>query len=260
MQAVPRLDCPDVNEPRFVEFVRSLQVDVIAVCFYPQILKSAILETPRFGAINCHPSLLPRYRGPQPTFWMLKNGESVAGVTVHRMTEKIDSGQIIAQRELPILESENSAQLLQRQHHAAAEVLVEALAALANGTFTFIQERVPESSYFGRRRPADTVLNWNAPARQLCNLLRAVQPYEPLQARLKGRIVKIYDARPRDTSQRAGVPGEIISRGKGRMLVQPGSGLLDVGSYEIDPFHGWINRMLQPLLLPAGTRFDVSSE
>jgi UDP-4-amino-4-deoxy-L-arabinose formyltransferase/UDP-glucuronic acid dehydrogenase (UDP-4-keto-hexauronic acid decarboxylating) len=258
MQKIPRLDCPNVNDPRFVQFAQSANVDVILVCFYSQILKSGILQTPRLGAINCHPSLLPRYRGPQPTFWMLKNGESFAGVTVHRMTEKIDVGQILAQRQIPILENENAAQLLQRQHHAAAELLVEALAALAGTTTNGGQESSLESSYFGRRRPADTALDWNASARQLGNLLRALQPYEPLRARFKGRTVQIYDARPHDVSQPTGVPGEIISKRKGRLLVQTGSGVLEVTRYEIDPFHGWINRILQTFLLPVGERFDVA--
>ena len=259
MHGIPRLECHDVNDSRFVEFVQSAKVDVIAVCFYPQILKSAILQAPRLAAINCHPSLLPRYRGPQPTFWMLKNGESIAGVTAHIMTEKIDVGRILVQREFRIVETENAAQLLQRQHHIAAEVLVEALDAFAGATSNRDQGKPSESSYFGRRRPADTALDWNASARQICNLLRALQPYEPLRAHFAGRTVQIYEARPHEASKPGDVPGQIIGKGKGRLLVQTGSGLLEVASYEIGPFHGWMNRILQAFLLPVGSRFDVSS-
>ena len=254
-----RLDCPDVNDPQFVEFVRSAKVDVIAVCFYPQILKSAILQAPRLGAINCHPSLLPRYRGPQPTFWMLKNGESVAGVTAHMMTEKIDVGPILVQREIPILETENAAQLLQRQHHTAAPALVDALDALVGTPHHRAQGNAVESSYFGRRKPTDTALDWNASARELGNLLRALQPYEPLRARFAGRTVHIYEARPHEASQPPCVPGQIISKGKGTLLVGTGSGTLEITSYEIEPFRGWMNRILQSFLLPVGGCFEIAS-
>jgi methionyl-tRNA formyltransferase len=254
-EQIPRVPCPKVNAPEFVEYVKRLNIDLIVVYFFSQILKPAILHIPRLGTLNCHPSLLPRYGGPHPSFWMLKNGESVGGVTVHVMTEKIDAGDMVAQRVLMIGENENAGQFSQRQHHISAELLTEAVNAMAKGTIDCKPQNIAERTYFGKKKAADAILDWNWPARQIANLLRALQPYEPLTACLNGHTIKIYDARPQEGSPSGRVPGEIIAKQLGRILVQTGSGYLEIRSCEIEPFHGWINRILQEFLLPVGSRF-----
>lgn len=255
---IPRIPCPSVNTPQFIEYVKRLNIDLIVVYFFSQILKTAILQTPRLGILNCHPSLLPRYGGPNPAFWMLKNGESVAGVTVHVMTEKIDAGDIVAQQELMIGENENAGQLMQRQHHAAAALLTEAVNAMAQGTIDPRPQNIAERSYFGKIKAADTTLDWNGSARQIANLWRALQPYEPLAACLNGTTIRIYDARPQEGPPSGRVPGEIMAKQLGRLLVQTGNGYLEIRSYEIVPFHGWVNRILQAFQLPVGSRFDLA--
>ena len=257
-EKILRITSPNVNSPTFVEYVKRLNVDLIVVYFFPQILKTAILQTPRLGILNCHPSLLPRYAGPHPAFWMLKNGESVAGVTVHMMTEKIDAGDIVAQQELIIGENENAGQLTQRQHHAAAALLTEAVNAMAQGTIDRKPQNIAERSYFGKKKAADTILDWSGSARQIANLWRALQPYEPLTACLNGTTIRIYDARPQEGPPSGRAPGEIMAKQSGRLLVQTGNGYLEIRSYEIVPFHGWVNRILQEFLLPVGSRFDLA--
>jgi len=257
-EKIPRIPCPNVNAPQFIEYVKSLNIDLIVVCIFPQIFKAAILQTPRLGVFNCHPSLLPRYGGPEPGFWMIKNGESVAGVTVHVMTEKIDAGAIVAQQELIIGENENAGELLQRQHYAAATLLIEAVNAMAQGTINPRPQNIAERSYFGKKKVADTTPDWNGSARQMYNLLRALQPDEPLIAYLNGHTIRIFDARPQEGSASWGVPGEILTKQSGTLLVQTGNGYLDIRSYEIGPYHGWINRMRQEILLPLGSRFDLA--
>ena len=256
-QAIPRMTCPNVNDPGFVEQVGKLGIDIVAVCVFPQILKSPVLRAPKMGVINCHPSLLPHYRGPQPTFWMLKNGESMAGVTVHEMTERIDAGNIIAQRAIPILADENAGHLRQRLNHAAAEILAAAIDDLATGSVGHEQPNEGDGSYFGKRRAEDSILDWSAPAREIVDLLRALQPSEPLTARWKGHAIRIYRAHVTDSSFGTAVPGQIVHKRAGRLLVRAGSGSVEVTSYEIDRSHGWINRILQRFLPPIGGRFDV---
>jgi len=257
-EKILRITSPNVNSPTFVEYVKRLNVDLIVVYFFPQILKTAILQTPRLGILNCHPSLLPGYGGPHPAFWMIKNGESVAGVTVHVMTEQVDAGDIVAQQELIIGENENAGQLTQRQHHAAAALLTEAVNAMAQGTIDRKPQNIAERSYFGKKKAADTILDWNGSARQIANLWRALQPYEPLAACLNGTTIRIYDARPQEGPPSGRAPGEIMAKQSGRLLVQTGNGYLEIRSYEIVPFHGWVNRILQEFLLPVGSRFDLA--
>ena len=255
-EKIRRITSPNVNSPTFVEHVRGLNIDLIVVFFFPQILKTALLHTPRLGVLNCHPSLLPRYGGPHPAFWMIKNGESLAGLTVHVMTEKIDAGDIIAQQELMIGEHDTAGQLTQRQHHAAAALLTEAVNAMAQGALTPKPQSIADRTYFGKKKAADTIPDWNGSARHIANLWRALQPYEPLTACLNGTTIKIYDAQPHEGPPSGRAPGEIMSKQSGKLLVQTGNGYFEIRSYEIVPFHGWINRMLQPFLLPVGSRFD----
>ncbi len=255
-EQIPRTPCPNVNDPKFIEYVKGLNIDLIAVYFFPQILKPAILQIPRLGVINCHPSLLPRYGGPHPAFWMLKNGESVAGVTVHVMTEGIDTGAIVTQQELPIGENETNGQLTQRQHRAATTLLTEAVNAIAQGTIAPKPQDTSKRSYFGKMKAADTIVDWNGSAKQIANLWRALQPYEPLAACLNGITIKIFDAHHREGPPSGRAPGEIMSKQSGKLLVQTGNGYFEIRSYEIEPFHGWINRLLQAFLLPVGSRFD----
>ena len=257
-EKIPRITSLNVSSPNFNEYVKGLNVDLIVVYFFSQILKGAIFQTPRLGILNCHPSLLPRYGGPHPAFWMLKNGESVAGVTVHVMTEKIDAGDIVVQQELIIGENENNGQLTQRQHRAAATLLTEAVNAMAQGRIDPKPQNIAERSYFGKIKAADTILDWNGPAKQIANLWRAVQPYEPLEACLNGTTIKIYDAQPQEGPPSGRAPGEIMSKRSGRLLVQTGNGYFEIRSYEIVPFHGWINRIVQEFLLPVGSRFDLA--
>ncbi len=258
-EKIPHRPCSNVNTPKFVDYVRSLNLDLIVVYFFSQILKTALLQTPRLGVLNCHPSLLPRYGGPDPAFWMLKNGEPVAGVTVHVMTEKIDAGDIVSQQELIVEENENTGQLTQRQHRAAAALLIDAVNAMAQGTITRKPQNAAERSYFGKRKASDVVLDWNGSAKQIANLLRALQPYEPLTAHLNGSILKIYDAQPLEGTAPGPVPGQILAKEPGKLFVQTGNGILEIRQYEIAPFHGWLNRILQKILLPSvGSCFDLA--
>lgn len=256
-EKIKRIPCPNINTPQFVEYVRGLNIDLIVVCVFPQILKAAILHTPRFGVINCHPSLLPRYAGPQPEFWILKNGEPISGVTVHVMTEGIDAGDIVAQQELIVGETENIGQLSQRQHQAAATLLTNVVNAIAQGTVDRKPQNIAERTYFGKRTAADTMVDWTGSARQIFNLLRALQPYEPLTAYLNGRTIKIDEAHPQEGAASGGAPGQILAKTSGGLLVQTGKGYLEIQSYEIVPFHGWVNCILQKILMPpVGYRFD----
>jgi methionyl-tRNA formyltransferase len=255
-EKIPRIPCPNVNDPKFVEYVKGLNIDLVVVYFFSQILKPAILQTPRLGVINCHPSLLPRYGGPHPAFWMLKNGESIAGVTVHVMTEGIDTGAIVAQQELLIGENETNGQLTQRQHRAATTLLTEAVNAMAQGTIAPKPQNIAERSYFGKMKASDTIVDWNGSAKQIANLWRALQPYEPLVACLNGITIKIFDAHHQEGPPSGRAPGEIMSKQSGKLLVQTGNGYFEIRSYEIEPFHSWVNRLLQAFLLPVGSRFD----
>lgn len=255
----PRIACDDVNDPAFVDSLRRMRIDVAVVAIYPQMFGAALLEAPRFGVINYHPSLLPRYAGPQPAFWVLRNGEKETGITIHRMTEQIDAGDLLAQEVVGVRDDENIGQLMQRLHHRSAPLIIETLEAIGSGSVNPRPQSGLERTYFGRRKAVDTRINWNEHPLTLMNLLRAVQPFEPLKAGLRGRIIKIFEARPASAAK-YGHPGEILEKRGGHLVVQAGERFLEITNYEVAPFHGWMNRLAQEFVPLIGDRFDISSE
>ena len=152
---------------------------------------------------------------------MLKNGEPLAGITVHMMTEGIDAGDIVAQQELTVGEHENIGQLVQRQHHAAARLLTETVNAMAQGTIERKPQDLAERSYFGKRKATDIMVDWNGSARQILNLLRALQPYEPVTASLNGHTIKIYEAQLQEGVRQGEFPDKSWRSNRGNSSCRP---------------------------------------
>jgi folate-dependent phosphoribosylglycinamide formyltransferase PurN len=135
------------NAPEFIARVRAARIDLIVVAGFNRILKGDLIRTPPLGCINVHPSLLPKYRGPDPCYWVLHNREAVSGVTVHVITEKIDAGDIIAQREFPIDAGESEQSLRAKATRVAGELLLDTLPALARGTAARIPQDEAGATY-----------------------------------------------------------------------------------------------------------------
>ncbi len=230
-RAVP---CPNVNAPTFIDYVKGLHVDLIVVFFFPQILKPDILQTPRLGVFNCHPSLLPRYGGPHPAFWMLKNGESIAGLTVHVMTEKIDAGAIVAQQELHDRRERKCRAIdaattpcrccaadWSRQCHGARNARPQA--TKYRGTYLFWKEESRRHSFWIGTGLQDKL--------QICGA-----HYNPMN--LSQHLLMVQPSRFTMRSLKKGspsgrAPGEIMAKQSGKLLVQTGNGYLEIRSYEI---------------------------
>ena len=145
---IPVHDVADVNAPPFLDTLRRLQVDLIASINTPQRLKSPILTLPAHGCMNVHFGMLPRYRGLLPIFHALMNGESSFGVTVHLMDEKLDNGDIVAQRAVPIAESDTLDSLYPKAFAAASELLAEAIEAAATGSLVRRPNSEAEKTYY----------------------------------------------------------------------------------------------------------------
>jgi methionyl-tRNA formyltransferase len=138
----------DVNEPAFLDQLRGLAPDLVVSVSCPQVFGEELLELPPLGCINVHSSLLPRYRGMLPTFWVLAEGESGTGVTVHYMTADIDEGGIIAQRGIPISPDETLQTLMRTTKAVAADLVLETVERLRRGPVSALPNRIDEGSYF----------------------------------------------------------------------------------------------------------------
>jgi len=255
-RGIPMVACKDANEPEFHEALCEYEPDLFIVAMYPQIFKDALLAIPRLGVINYHPSMLPRYAGAQPGFWVLRNGEAETGITVHRMTEKIDAGDILMQEVVRIDRDEHIGHLMQKMHHRAAQLILATVDAMARGTICPTAQDGNRRSYFRKKTAADLAIDWNESSEELLRLLRAVQPFEPLTTSLRGRAFRIFDAKAMQGGN-SGEPGEIVDKVGDSIVVQTGAGRLAITNCEIEPFHGWLNRLANRVLVAKGDRFDL---
>ncbi|MFS2200527.1 bifunctional UDP-4-amino-4-deoxy-L-arabinose formyltransferase/UDP-glucuronic acid oxidase ArnA [Pseudomonas sp. Pseusp3] len=168
----------DANHPLWIERIAKLDPDYIFSFYYRNLLSETLLATARKGAFNLHGSLLPRYRGRAPANWVLVNGETETGVTLHRMVKRADAGAIVAQQKVAIERSDTALSLHGKLRLAASDLLRDTLPALLQGKAGETPQDESKATVFGRRTPADGKLVWAKPAEELFNLVRAVtQPY-----------------------------------------------------------------------------------
>ncbi|NVZ50853.1 bifunctional UDP-4-amino-4-deoxy-L-arabinose formyltransferase/UDP-glucuronic acid oxidase ArnA [Pseudomonas sp. B6002] len=168
----------DANHPLWIERIAKLNPDFIFSFYYRNLLSEALLATAKKGAFNLHGSLLPKYRGRAPANWVLVNGETETGVTLHRMVKRADAGAILAQQKVIIDRTDTGLTLHAKLRDAAANLLRDALPQLVAGKLSETAQDESQASYFGRRTAADGKLDWKKPAEELFNLVRAVtQPY-----------------------------------------------------------------------------------
>ncbi|MGH8345885.1 MAG: bifunctional UDP-4-amino-4-deoxy-L-arabinose formyltransferase/UDP-glucuronic acid oxidase ArnA [Pseudomonas sp.] len=168
----------DANHPLWIERIAKLDPDYIFSFYYRNLLSETLLGTARKGAFNLHGSLLPRYRGRAPANWVLVNGETETGVTLHRMVKRADAGAIVAQQKVAIERSDTALSLHGKLRVAASDLLRDTLPALLQGKASETPQDESKATVFSRRTPADGKLVWAKPAEELFNLVRAVtQPY-----------------------------------------------------------------------------------
>lgn len=221
----------NVNTPDWVGRIEATQPDFLFSFYYRRLLGAPLLATARRGALNLHGSLLPRYRGRCPVNWVLIHDERETGVTLHYMTEKPDAGDIVAQRAVPIDDSDTAWSLFQKLTAAAAALLRDTLPALFAGSAPRIPQDPSRASYFGGRRPEDGRIDWHWPARKVFNLVRAVtHPYPGAFAHFRGAPVFVWKASPVGVAlPRQAVPGEVLGA-QPELVVACGSGAVRLDS------------------------------
>ncbi|WP_315708883.1 bifunctional UDP-4-amino-4-deoxy-L-arabinose formyltransferase/UDP-glucuronic acid oxidase ArnA [Brenneria uluponensis] len=171
---IPVFAPDDVNHPLWVERVAAMSPDVIFSFYYRNLLSDDILQCAHQGAFNLHGSLLPRYRGRAPLNWVLVNGETETGVTLHRMVSQADAGNIVAQQRIAIDEKDTALSLHGKVRDAAGQLLAAALPGIASGHFSETPQNEHEATTVGRRTPEDGRIRWEQPAKTTYNLIRAV--------------------------------------------------------------------------------------
>jgi UDP-4-amino-4-deoxy-L-arabinose formyltransferase/UDP-glucuronic acid dehydrogenase (UDP-4-keto-hexauronic acid decarboxylating) len=201
----------DPNHPLWIERINKLAPDFIFSFYYRHLLGENLLACARNGGFNLHGSLLPRYRGRAPANWVLVNGETETGVTLHRLVKRADAGAIVAQQRVSISATETALSLHGKLRTSAADLLSETLPLLGGGQLPGIEQDESRATYFGRRTPADGLIDWQQPASRLYNLVRAVtQPYPGAFCALGEHKLIVWSARVQAGND-GQAPGTVLS-------------------------------------------------
>ncbi|WP_455582267.1 methionyl-tRNA formyltransferase [Dysosmobacter sp.] len=202
--------------------VQALSPQLIVVAAYGKILPEEILNAPRYGAINVHSSLLPKYRGAAPINWAILDGETETGVSIMYMVRELDAGDVITQRRTPIGEDEDALALTGRLAELGAQALSDTVAALAAGTAERTPQDESRQTYASMLSREMSPIDWTRPARAIRCQVRGLIPWPCASAELAGQRFKIYQTIPGQKTDKA--PGTILSAGKRGIEVACGDG------------------------------------
>lgn len=152
---IPVEDVVNINDDSVISTLNDINPDLFISGYFDQIVKKKILDIPSFGTINVHPSMLPKYRGVKPIFWVLRNDESETGVTVHMMDEGIDTGDIVIQGNYEIKPDDTFNSLMMRLTEEASELLVTAVSSIKNNEYSLKKQDDLLASYYGQPTKED---------------------------------------------------------------------------------------------------------
>lgn len=222
-----------VREESCVEYLRGYEPDIIIVEAFGQIIPKAILDMPRFGCVNVHASLLPKYRGAAPIQWAVINGDTVTGVTTQRMAEGIDTGDMIMKQEVIIREDETGGSLFDRLSKTGAKLCVKTMEAIEAGTAVYTPQDESMATHTKKIYKELGSIDWSKDAKSIECLIRGLDPWPSAYTRLDDRTLKIWKAQviPANFGD---APGCIVKVEKNRILVQTGEGTLSLLEVQLE--------------------------
>jgi methionyl-tRNA formyltransferase len=235
-RGIPVEQPEDVNAPEGLAVVRRYAPDLLVTAAYGQILSAELLGVPRLGGINLHGSVLPSYRGAAPVARAIQNGDAETGVTVIRMTPRIDAGGMIAVARTPIGPEETAGALEERLARLGAPLVADTIAALEAGTARVLPQEKSRVTKAPKLRKEDGLIDWSKSARAVHDLVRAMQPWP---------VAYTYWHRPEREPLRVivhktalaegqGAPGTVLAAEDGQVVVAAGDGAVRLVTVQIE--------------------------
>lgn len=198
--------------------IKALEPDILVVVAYGRILPDDILAVPKYGAINVHGSLLPKYRGAAPIQWAVLNGDKITGVTTMYLASEMDTGDIIYTAETEIGEYETSGELFDRLKDMGAELLVKTLRDIDAGTAPRAPQDHSKASYVTMLDKSICPIDWNKTPREVLKHIYGLQPWPVATMELEGKTVRVFAAKYTDGKTEK-VPGAVVSTDKGGLEI-----------------------------------------
>lgn len=223
-----------VREEEFQEILKELAPEAIIVVAFGQIIPKSVLELPKYGCINVHASLLPKYRGAAPIQWAVIDGEKTAGVTIMKMDEGLDTGDMYAVAEIPLAEDETGGSLFDKLSELGAQLLVDSLPKIAAGELTPVKQPAESPNDYARMiTKEDGRMDWTRPAEELERKIRGVIPWPGAFSRLNDKTLKIWKVEILDEDSEM-EPGQVVAAGKAGLTVQTGKGQIRITDLQLE--------------------------
>lgn len=223
---LPILQPRSINKPEALEALRSLDLDLLVVAAFGQLLRSEVLRAPRLGCVNIHASLLPQYRGAAPVAWAVIRGEAETGVTTFLLDEGMDTGPILLQRRVPVGPEETAGELEARLAELGAELIVETIEGLLAGRIVPHAQPL-EGTLAPKLHKEDGRIRWEWNTLRIHNLVRGTNPWPGAHTTLRDKLVKVHKSRPTEKPQPGLPPGTILPEKHG-LFVTTGDGVLEL--------------------------------
>lgn len=246
-----------LTDADFIQRVRGLNADIAVVCSFNYKVPKVLLDSVRDGFINIHPSLLPEYRGPNPYSSVIINGEKETGVSLHFMDEAFDTGDLIAQKTMPVSGIETMGTLFNRLNLLALDMLLETLEQYEKKPLGRQKQPQGEFKYGKSMSGEHIIINYEKSAAQIESFIRALNPFVMAQTSFRGNILKVYSADVvEQDSHQTHSPGEIVHIEGDKFYVKTGKGLLSMTSMQFGSFFTGTSKEFIKMLNPKiGERF-----
>ena len=217
-----------IKTAEFTEKLRQMQPDLIIVVAFGQILSQEILDIPKFGCINVHASLLPRWRGAAPIHWSIIGGDTETGVTTMYMDAGLDTGDMILKAKTVITPEMTTAQLHDALMMQGADLLIETIQSIENGTVSREKQDGSLSCYAKMLNNDNCRIDWKKSAQEVHNLVRGLNSWPIAYTTLNGKKYKIWQTKIVDADTTGKTPGQIIDLTKKGIIVATGNGAIEL--------------------------------
>jgi len=222
-----------IKDKDVIDLVRILSPDIIIIVAYGKILPKEILTIPKYGTINVHASLLPKYRGAAPVQWSILNGDADTGVTIMKVIEKLDAGDIISQASVPILQNDNTATLTDKIFNLGAGLLVRSVSEIKSGKVKYTAQDERLVSYAPALQKEMGAIDWKKSSKDICNQIRGLNPWPVAYTYYNGKILRIFSVEIALAAEKKG-PGTVIDISEKGFTVATGDGAVSIREVQIE--------------------------
>lgn len=221
-QGIPVFQPEKIRRKEELEPILALQPDLVVTAAFGQILPNELLETPKYGCINVHASLLPELRGGAPIHYSILQGKQKTGITIMYMAEKLDAGDILTQAEVEIAEEDNVGTLFEKLSDVGSKLLIDTLPKLLGGELTPIPQDEAKATFAPNIKREQEKIDWTKDGEEIYNHIRGLNPWPVAYTIWNGLTLKVWKAEKLQVTKQ-GVPGTVIQIEKGGIIVATGN-------------------------------------